>query len=64
VKISAGNALFLLRDKMEYIYVCTVKACDTSRVKSALQYVYRVAEATICIIIATIESYRTSRLIG
>ena len=49
---------------MEYIYVCTVKACGISRVKSPLQYVYRVAEDTICIIIATMEAYRTPRLIS
>jgi hypothetical protein len=64
VKIGAGKALFLLRAQMEYIYVCTVKAFDISRVKSALQYVFRVAEDTICITIATIEAYRTPRLIG
>jgi len=61
MKIGAGDALFLLRSQMEYMYVCTVKACDISRVQSALQYVYRVAEGTICIIIATIDAYRTPR---
>jgi len=64
VKIGAGKISFLLRSQMEYIYVCTVKACDISRVQSALQYVYRVAEDTICIIIATVEAYRAPRLIG
>ena len=49
---------------MEYNYVCTVKVCDLSRVLSPLQYVYRVAEDTICVIIAAIEAYRTPRLIG
>jgi hypothetical protein len=47
------------------IHLCVYREiCDLSRVLSALQYVYRVAEDTICIIIATIEAYRTPRLIG